>query len=382
MGVQAKKSIAVLNLKSDQLSPTTCISVTNLISTELQTYPGFRIIAWDDVTKILEHQAGKQALGCDNDKCFVEIGGTLGVDYIVAGDISQLGSKYICNLKFIDVNKASTRNRVSETIVGDLGALTDMIPRMVHNLLYTLRAAARIGSLPEVERLFRAGADVNEKEDSSGFTPLHIAVLYGYEDIVEALLAKGADPNQKDVNGDTPLHIAAEGGNEKVPYDNTPLHIAAQDKYMAIVHTLLDNHAYVNVKNNRGATPLHEAAINGYEAIVNPLVAKGADVNAKDTTGATPLHDAVFWGNSAFVKALLDNGADVNAKDANGQTPLWHAAASFISQARRVEVMEILLTKGADANAKDKSGDTPLGMATQFKATEIVKLLKEHGATE
>ena len=131
----AEKSIAVLNLRSDQLKPADCISVTNFITNELQKVQGFRVLAWDDVTKMLELQAGKQALGCDDEKCFADIGGALGVDYIVAGDIGQLGSRYICNLKLIDIGKASTRSRVSESVTGDLGLFLEKLPMMVAQLL-------------------------------------------------------------------------------------------------------------------------------------------------------------------------------------------------------------------------------------------------------
>jgi len=131
----AQKSVAVLNLKSDKISATDCIAVTNYMTTEMRKVPGFRIIAWDDVTKMLEHESGKQALGCDDEKCIAEIGGALGVDYIVAGDIGALGTRFICNLKLIDITKAGTRNTVSEMVSGDVGAIVDLLPGMVSRLL-------------------------------------------------------------------------------------------------------------------------------------------------------------------------------------------------------------------------------------------------------
>lgn len=51
-------------------------------------------------------------------------------------------------------------------------------------------------------------------QDGSGMTPLHWAALTGANNCVQYLLAWGADPNMKDTNGCTPLHLAIE---EAVP---------------------------------------------------------------------------------------------------------------------------------------------------------------------
>ena len=53
---------------------------------------------------------------------------------------------------------------------------------------------------------------MNAKDDN-GWTPLHFAVYYGHKEIVELLIAKGAEVNAKDKNGWTPLHLAVDGGH-------------------------------------------------------------------------------------------------------------------------------------------------------------------------
>ena len=61
--------------------------------------------------------------------------------------------------------------------------------------------------------LLQHGADLRAK-DSSGMTPLHVAVFHSHESSSRLLVEYGADVNAKDMMGRTPLHLAANEGNE------------------------------------------------------------------------------------------------------------------------------------------------------------------------
>lgn len=135
--VFSQKSVAVLNIRSDQLESGDCISVTNHLTSELQKVEGYRILSWDDVTRMLERTAVKQTPGCDDDRCVSEIGGALGAEFIVAGDIGLQGSRYMINIRLIDISKAETVNRVSRSVKGDVGMLADLMPEMAAELLFS-----------------------------------------------------------------------------------------------------------------------------------------------------------------------------------------------------------------------------------------------------
>ena len=158
---------------------------------------------------------------------------------------------------------------------------------MKHLLLTTIAAVVLVGckqseadsafidaavenNLEAVKQLLAAGADVDAKVGGfiRGWTPLHFAARDGYKEIVELLIAEGANVNANNQYGYTPLHLA------------TTKEVAA---------LLISNGADVNAKIDEGWTSLHSAVANGHKEVVEVLIAKGADVNAKDDDGDTPL---------------------------------------------------------------------------------------------
>lgn len=96
---------------------------------------------------------------------------------------------------------------------------------------------------------------------SSAFGPLHISCAGGKEDIVTALIEKGACINAWDKDGKTPLFKSCENGHIK------------------IVQILLDHGANVNLGDQDGYSPLCAACREGYQDIVQLLLDKKADPN-------------------------------------------------------------------------------------------------------
>lgn len=116
---------------------------------------------------------------------------------------------------------------------------------------------------------------------------------------------------------------------------NTDLHSAVSQGHKEIVEQLIANGADVNSEskgfgNNFYGTPLHVATSKGNKEIAELLIAKGADVNAKNESGQTPLFFSDAFGlfdldldippqffSSPEVldiaELLIANGADVDA---------------------------------------------------------------------
>jgi Ankyrin repeats (many copies)/Ankyrin repeat len=113
---------------------------------------------------------------------------------------------------------------------------------------------------------------------------------------------------------------------------DTALHIAAGKYQTEIVQELIALGADVRARNRLGAEPLHAAAVgtpgshtwnpDAQEATIASLIEAGADPNAVDKNGVTPLHRAVRTRCAAAVTALLARGADAGRTNKHGSTPM------------------------------------------------------------
>ena len=82
----------------------------------------------------------------------------------------------------------------------------------------------------------------------------------------------------------------------------TALLLASLNRRLDVLQALLARGADVNAKDNgSGLTALMSASAKGYLDVVQTLIAKGADVNAKDNSGLT----ALMVTRSAKIRAVL-----------------------------------------------------------------------------
>ncbi|RSL41757.1 hypothetical protein CEP53_012565 [Fusarium sp. AF-6] len=177
-----------------------------------------------------------------------------------------------------------------------------------------LEAAARIGHLPCLDALLSSGKANSTGRTSAGGPAFLAACGLGKLAVVQRLQALVVTTNLKDLNGNSPLHLAAANGHEDIAL--WILQKAA-------------NKADVNIrdKNIAGQTPLSYAAQNGHETIVKLLLAtEGVEADSKTTDGRTPLSYAAENGHETIVRLLLDAGkVDPTTKDNLNRTP-WSLA--------------------------------------------------------
>ena len=134
--------------------------------------------------------------------------------------------------------------------------------------------AARAGELAAAEP-----ALVNQ-HSPDGFTGLGFACFFRHPPVARLLLELGANPSLASANA---LHLA-------------PLHSAVAADSFELVDLLLARGAEVDPKESSGATPLHNAAGHGNAAIIERLLAAGADPAAATRDGKTPADMAKQYG--------------------------------------------------------------------------------------
>ncbi len=168
------------------------------------------------------------------------------------------------------------------------------------------------------------------------------------------------------------LRQIAASANRRSALGWSSLHIAALGDHRREAEILLEQGADVNDRDKFGHTPLFFAK-SAYMAQI--LIAHGADVNARRDDGGAPLHRAARMGCRMVIKTLLEAGADISAEQ-SGATPL-HVAARH----GHWGVAEILLIRGADVDALDNWGRTPRDMAASGGHEQVVRLLERYGAS-
>jgi ankyrin repeat protein len=189
--------------------------------------------------------------------------------------------------------------------------------------------------------LLERGADPNA---DAGYTPLHwvagnmrAADDEGGSDgvertspklrLVKALLAHGANPNARAKDYPARLSDGVDFGAV------TPFWLAAMTADVQIMQALVAGGADPLIPTTAGTTSLMMAAgyawrrndgvpeADSLEA-VKLCVKLGVDINAKNALGQTAMHAATYKGANTIIQFLVAQGADVNARNNMGQTAL------------------------------------------------------------
>ena len=246
-----------------------------------------------------------------------------------------------------------------------------------------------------IRHLIDSRTDVNATQPD-GTTALHWAAYHDDVELVNRLLAKGANVRVANRYGVTPLSLACTNGNAamverfleagadpnaSLPGGETMLMTAARTGKVDAVRVLIARGADVHAKEpRRGQTALMWAAADGHVQVIEELIKAGADFRTPLDSGYTPLLFAVRQGHIGAVKALLNAGVDVNGvvqvtrppklpegerPMRNGTTPLHLAVANG-----HFELASVLLDAGADPNS-DLLGHTVLHMVVYVRQPGI-----------
>ena len=88
------------------------------------------VIGSSDVAAMISAEQQKQALGCDDDSCLAQLGGALGVPYLLSGSLGMLGGRFMLNIKLLAVDEAKVAGRVTKMFEGERALGDDLAPAL------------------------------------------------------------------------------------------------------------------------------------------------------------------------------------------------------------------------------------------------------------
>jgi ankyrin repeat protein len=260
--------------------------------------------------------------------------------------------------------------------------------------LTPLMFAARQGALESARVLIDGRASLN-LTDPDRTSALVTAIINGHYDVAALLLQRGTDPNISDESGMAAVYALVDMHTQPLMINRPTRKPSGSVESLDLLERLLARGAdpnlplrapvlarYHNVGDGQlgaGATPLMRAAKSHDVPAMRLLLDRGADPRRQTANGttalmfaATPVRGAASAasgaGSAAYddvvleaIALCLDRGADVNAVSANGQSALHLAGQA----GRSAPAVKLLLSRGAHPDLRDKQGRTPFDQPPQ-----------------
>ena len=247
----------------------------------------------------------------------------------------------------------------------------DPIPGAKTSLLY----AAREGHLATVQLLLSSGANI-EQADADGVTPLIMAILNNQMAVAQLLIENGASVRASDWYGVTPLWAAVDLRDIDISAPHQTDNGVDRASAFKLIKRLVDAGADVNARTKEYPPERRWITALGSLAWV-------------DFTGQTPFLRAAYSGDTEVMHLLLDHHADPNITTFGGTTPLmaaagvnWTYAQTFDEGPEKLlEAVKLTQSLGNDVNAVNSMGICALHGAANRGSDDIVRFLVERGAS-
>lgn len=176
---------------------------------------------------------------------------------------------------------------------------------------------------------------LSDVEPITNDNALHHSLHGNHLGILQMLLASRIiPPNNTNVYGRTPLHLAAIYGNVEAATE------------------LIEYNANLDLQDRWGRTPLLIAQTNHHYSLAITLIEAGATIDPQAINIQTLLFMAIPPGSVKAVAALIKSGANILDRNPEGLTPLQVAKA-----ADQGEIMQLLRTSKSFRYAAVDPGD-------------------------
>ena len=234
-------------------------------------------------------------------------------------------------------------------------------------------SAIRERRLDDMRELLDASPGLLHIGDEQSSQPIHWAVMTRQLDVVDELLARGADINARRYEGARPIHLYNGDYRYRGWRDVPPERMTRPAE---VLSHLIARGACVDI-----CTAAHMGNLDRVKELVGKdpsLANRVTDYNSYYPGSGSPLRNAAMGGHLEIVKFLLESGADPNLNE-EGIAP--HGAALHAASAgRHYEVAKLLLEHGANPNGEVESSADCLSFAMMNSDQPMIELLKSYGA--
>ena len=152
--LKSQTHIAVVEFEGKNVSEPEASALTDRLRTELFRTGKFRVLEREMMDEILKEQ-GMQQTGCTSTECIVEVGRIIGVEKMVGGSISKVGTVYSISAKIVSVETGEIIVTATYDHIGELG---DLLRIGMTDIAYQL-AGSKVPVAPTVPRLYSRSFD-------------------------------------------------------------------------------------------------------------------------------------------------------------------------------------------------------------------------------
>ncbi len=138
--VGARPRLLVLDPKAVTGEKNAAKLVGSILVVELGAIDGIDVTSTQDLARMLEVEAERQALGCGDTSCLAELAGAMGASLVVYSDLGRLGERYVLTLNLFDSDKASAVARTTVKAPNVEGIADGLRPAIVELMAPTLKA--------------------------------------------------------------------------------------------------------------------------------------------------------------------------------------------------------------------------------------------------
>jgi hypothetical protein len=187
---------------------------------------------------------------------------------------------------------------------------------------------------------------------------------------------------ESNVNAIAKMAAEGVGFDRTLPNGDLPLHLASEVGEPQVIEVMLAKGADPNKRDKDGRTAAMRAAGNGKGRALAMLKAAGADITGTDASGNSVMHLVLLRGiGPEEIMPVLGMGLPVNAANKAGETPALLAAKCYRPDAEKY--LRELVAQGADLRARDASGQSVVTrMNLRDKQDPFTKWLKDRGAID